>query len=194
MCRYRGRGRIVLNPFPRLLWNSTQANSTSKLFILTFTTVTTMEKPFIFFPLWNICKFGLEISYGDLVSFVCHEHHQHDPNNLQIECDAFCVSGLGDGVSTVGGGVRKGGAVVRGFLYKDFGRWLPVLNQVLRWRGKEELRLLLLSRNLVWLVTLEQRCLSPSVVFLNLIFFKSKVSVLQLKVPLSFSSSRRSFR
>ena len=91
-----------------------------------------MEKPFIFFPLWNICKFGLEISYGDLVSFVCHEHHQHDLNNLQIECDAFCVSGLGDGVSTVGGGVRKGGAVVRGFLYKDFVRWLPVLNQVLR--------------------------------------------------------------
>ena len=174
MCRLWGRRRIVLNPFPRFLWNSTQANSTSKLFILTFTTLQQWidcktvpifaysstreqsnkrsrtrlktesetlyrflswfwEKNRLFYslnngktihllPPWNICKFGLEISYGELVSFVCHEHHQHDPNNLKIECDAFCVSGLGDGVSTVGGGVRKGGTVVRGFLYQVFVR------------------------------------------------------------------------
>ena len=197
MCGLWGRRRIVLNPFPRFLWNSTQANSTSKLFILTFTTLqqwidcktvrifaysSTREQsnkrsrtrlktesetgerrvfflsphtpygrvrlarfarmklirhalPFSFpilrknrlvcslkngktihlLPPWNICKFGLEISYGELVSFVCHEHHQHDPNNLKIECDAFCVSGLGDGVSTVEGEVRKGGTVVTGW-------------------------------------------------------------------------------
>ena len=40
------------------------------------------------------CKAGLENSYGELVSSVCHEHHHHYPNNLQIECVAFCVSGL----------------------------------------------------------------------------------------------------
>ena len=39
-------------------------------------------------------KVGLKISYGELVSSVCHEHHHHYPNNLQIERDAFCVSGL----------------------------------------------------------------------------------------------------
>ena len=61
----------------------------------------------------------LEISYADFVSsLVWHEHCDH-PNNLKIESDAFCASGLfvmgfvlweeGSGkqdLRVVGGGVR----------------------------------------------------------------------------------------
>ena len=42
---------------------------------------------------WSTCKVLLEISYAEFVSSVCHEHYDH-PNNLQIESDAFCASGL----------------------------------------------------------------------------------------------------
>ena len=45
--------------------------------------ITTIGKTIHLLPPWNICKFGLEISYRELVSFVCHEHHQHDPNSLR---------------------------------------------------------------------------------------------------------------
>ena len=40
---------------------------------------------------WNTCK--VWISYADVSSPVWHEIYDH-PNNLQIESDAFCASGL----------------------------------------------------------------------------------------------------
>ena len=40
---------------------------------------------------WSTCK--VWISYADVSSAVCHELYDH-PNNLQIESDAFCASGL----------------------------------------------------------------------------------------------------
>ena len=43
---------------------------------------------------WSMSKIWLEISYADFVSSaVCHKHYDH-PNNLKIESDAFCASGL----------------------------------------------------------------------------------------------------
>ena len=57
---------------------------------------------------WSTCKVLLEISYAEFVSSVCHEHYDH-PNNLQIESDAFCASGLVMGFLLLGGGVRKAG-------------------------------------------------------------------------------------
>ena len=40
---------------------------------------------------WSTCK--VLISYADVSSAVWHELYDH-PNNLQIESDAFCASGL----------------------------------------------------------------------------------------------------
>ena len=43
---------------------------------------------------WSTCKVWLEISYADFVSSaIWHELCDH-PNNLKIETDAFCASGL----------------------------------------------------------------------------------------------------
>ena len=84
------------------------------------------------------CKVGLEISCGGLVSSVCHEHHDDHPNNLQIECNAFCVSGhvIRFLLWEEGSGNKDLRVVVQwNFLFQVFVRWLPLLGEVLRSRG-----------------------------------------------------------
>ena len=73
---------------------------------------------------WSTCKVLFEISYAKFVSFVCHEHYDH-PNNLQIESDVFCASGLVMGFLLWEKGAGKEDLrVVAGwsFLFQDFVR------------------------------------------------------------------------
>ena len=94
---------------------------------------------------WSTSKIWLEISYADFVSSaVCHEHYDH-PNNLKIESDAFCASGLvvvwfilwGKGSG------KQDLRVVMGwsFLFQVFERLPLLLIQALRWRGWGEWRM-----------------------------------------------------
>ena len=68
----------------------------------------------------------VEGKFVDTRVFLAELHAVYDhPNNLQIESDVFCCHCRCDGVSTVGGGVRKagfkgGGGV--GFLFQVFER------------------------------------------------------------------------
>ena len=55
---------------------------------------------------WSTCKVLLKIFYAEFVSSACHEHYDH-PNNLQIESDAFCASGLVMGFLLWGKGSGK---------------------------------------------------------------------------------------
>ena len=123
--------------------------------------------------------------------FAMHEHHHDHPNNLQIECNAFCVSGHVIGFLLWEGSGNKDLKVVVqwNFLFQVFVRWLPLLREVLRWRGYGEWRILLLSNNPVCLSGIALIIYCSRVLAFNC-SLKTRSLFCNGRYRLAFSSSR----
>ena len=149
---------------------------------------------------WSTCK--VWISYADVSSAVWHELYDH-PNNLQIESDAFCASGLvvmgflpweeGSGKQNLrgGGGVRLS--------LSSFWEIAACVNSGVTLKGLRGVE----NSNAV--VAVEESCVldvkSGKVLIISsgrvLVFncsLKAKYLFCNWKYRLAFSSSRISFR